>query len=502
MSQFHLLPAIILSPFAGALLLLFVPEGRRNAIRTIALAASSLALVLSLAALLLYDRGAGGMQFVERMAWVESFGIHLDLGVDGLSLPLVLLTSIILFAGVFVTWRLETRSKDFFIYTLVLVGGVFGVFMSMDLLVLFMFIEVAVIPKYVLISVWGSTRKEYAAMKYTLYLLAGSAISLVAIIAIFAYARDPVHGLGAWTFDLASLAAIHFDPGFQKFAFLLMLAGFGVLVPLFPLHRWTPDGHSAAPTAISMLLAGVIMKLGGYALIRVGIGLFPEGAAFWSPLVAVLAAVNAVYIAFVAMVQKDLKFVVANSSISHMGFVLIGIASLNPASIDGAVAQMFAHGIMAALFFAIVGLIYDKAHTRVIDDFGGLAHQMPRVAAAFLIAGLASLGLPGMFNFVAEFAVFAGAIQAYPAIAVISISSVVLTAIYVLWVFQRIFFGPRKAKWDHLEDARGVEMVPIVVLAAVLISLGVYPRAIMDTITGGILPIAQRVAALQFGGPF
>ena len=502
MNQIHLLPAIILSPFVGAFLLLFVPEGRRGVIRSIALLASILSLGLTLAAMILYDRGVGGMQFVERITWVESLGIHLDFGADGLSLPLVLLTSIILFAGVFVTWRLETRSREFFIYTLVLVGGVFGVFLSMDLLVLFMFIEIAVIPKYILISVWGSTRKEYAAMKYTMYLLSGSALALIAILAIYAYAHNPAHGVGAWTFDLASLSAIHFDAGFQKLVFFLLLAGFGVLVPLFPLHRWTPDGHSAAPTAVSMLLAGVIMKLGGYALIRVGIGLFPEGAAFWAPTIAVLAAVNAVYIAFVAMVQKDLKFVVANSSISHMGFVLIGIASLTSASIDGAVAQMFAHGIMAALFFAIVGLVYDKAHTRVIDDFGGLAHQMPRVAAAFLIAGLASLGLPGMFNFVAEFTVFSGGIQAFPVTTVISIFAVVLTAIYVLWVFQRMFFGPRNPKWDHLKDARGVELVPIVVLAAVLIGFGLYPRAIMDMITGGILPFAQRVAAVQVGGAY
>ncbi|HTP58913.1 MAG TPA: proton-conducting transporter membrane subunit, partial [Spirochaetia bacterium] len=296
MGQMHVLPAIILTPFAGALVLLFVPGKRARAVRVVALLAATVALALSLAVALLYDRGAGGMQLVERIPWVESFGIHLDLGVDGLSLPLVLLTAIILFAGVFVTWRLENRSKEFFIYTLVLVGGVFGVFLSLDLLILFMFIEIAVIPKYVLIAVWGSTRKEYAAMKYTMYLLAGSAISLVAIIAIFAYAHDPVRGLGAWTFDLATLSTVHFDPGFQKGAFFLMLAGFGVLVPLFPLHRWTPDGHSAAPTAISMILAGVIMKLGGYALIRVGIGLFPEGAAFWAPVIAVLAAVNAVYI--------------------------------------------------------------------------------------------------------------------------------------------------------------------------------------------------------------
>lgn len=499
---FHILLLILLFPIIGALLLLFVPREKTKAIKVIAALASTASLILSFAAYFQYDQKNGGMQFLEHYSWVKSYGINFDLGVDGLSMPMVLLTAIILFCGVFVSWKLDNRAKEFFFYMLVLVGGVFGVFMSRDLLLMFLFIEVAVIPKFILINVWGSKNKDYAAIKYTLYLLGGSAIALVAIITLYVYAGDPLKGLGTNTFDIVKLASVKYDVIFQKFAFFLLLIGFGVLVPIWPLHRWTPDAHSAAPTAISMLLAGVIMKLGGYALIRIGISFFPDGAHFWAPLIAVLATVNAIYIAFVAMTQKDIKYMVANSSISHMGYVLIGIASLNAASINGAAAQMFAHGIMAALFFALVGLIYDKAHTRLISDFGGLAHQMPRVAAIFMIAGLASLGLPGMLNFVAEFSVFTGAIQVFPVLSVISIFAVVITAIYVLRVVQQVFFGPRNEKWDHLTDAKGVEMVPLVLLIVVLLVLGIYPKLIMDMITGGIVPIAEKLISFNIGGLF
>lgn len=500
--EFHILLLVILSPVIGALLLLFIPEKNANAIKIIPALSASIALLLSLAACFLYDRQLGGLQFLEHFVWVPEYGINFDLGVDGLSLPMVLLTSIILFSGVFVSWKLTYRVKEFFFYMLVVAGGVFGVFMSRDLLLMFLFIEVAVIPKFVLINVWGSKNRDYAAMKYTLYLLGGSAVALMGIISIYSYAGNSVKGLGINTFDIVKLASVNYDATFQKFAFLLLMVGFGVLVPIWPLHRWTPDGHSAAPTAISMLLAGVIMKLGGYALIRIGINLFPDGAAFWSPVIAVLATVNVVYIAFVAMVQKDIKYVVANSSISHMGYVLIGAASLNAASIGGAAAQMFAHGIMAALFFALVGLIYDKAHTRTIADFGGLAHQMPRVAAAFMIAGLASLGLPGMFNFVAEFSVFTGAIQVFPVLSVISIFAVVITAIYVLRVIQQVFFGPRNTGWDHLQDAKGIEMVPIVLLSGVLIILGFFPNLIMGLFNTGVVPLAHKLISLNPGGLF
>lgn len=496
---FHILFLIMLAPIIGAITILFVPEKNNKWVRVIAAIASGLSLVLSLITYLNYDSQAGGMQFTGSYTWIKSLGIDFSLGVDGLSMPMVLLTSIILFSGVFVSWKLETRVKEFFFYMLLLVGGVFGVFMSGNLLIMLLFMEMAVIPKFILMNVWGSKNKEYAAIKYTLYLFSGSAAAFIAIIAIYTYAGSSA---GVYTLDITRLAAVNYDVNFQKFAFLILMLGFGVLVPMFPFHRWTPDGHSAAPTAISMLLAGVIMKLGGYALIRVGINFFPEGAAFWTPLIALLAAVNAVYVAFVAMVQKDIKYVVANSSVSHMGYVLIGIASLNAASISGAAAQMFAHGIMAALFFALVGLIYEKTHTRMISDFGGLAHQIPVIAAGFMIASLASLGLPGLFNFVAEFSVFTGSIQVYPVLALISIFAIVLTAIYVLRVMQQVFFGPRNSKWDNLEDAKGVEMIPIVLLGGVLFIFGVFPNLIMKMISSGIVPIAQKFISLRIGGLF
>lgn len=496
---FPILSLILLAPVIGSILILLLPGNNPKTVKLTAAFFSAVSLVLSVIAYVGYDKTLGGMQYVEFIPWVPTFGIGYSLGVDGLSMPMVLLTAVILFSGVFVSWKLEDRPKEFFFYMLFLVGGVFGVFMSRDMFFMFFFLEMAVIPKFILINVWGSKYKEYASMKYTLYLLGGSAFALIGLIAIF---MNGAGTLGYYTFDIATLAAVRFDPAFQKGIFFLLLIGFGVLVPMFPLHRWTPDGHSAAPTAISMLLAGVIMKLGGYAIIRIGINFLPEGAKYWAPLIAVLATVNAVYIAVVAMVQKDIKYVIANSSVSHMGYVLIGIASLNAAAIDGAVGQMFAHGVMAALFFSLVGNIYDKTHTREIAEYGGLAHQMPRVAVGFMIAGLASLGLPGMFNFVAEFAIFVGAIQVFKVLAIISIFAVVITAIYVLTVVKQTFFGPRNPKWDHIKDASGTEMVSIVLLSGVLLLFGFFPHLIMDMINSGVAPLAEKFVSLNVGGIF
>lgn len=500
--SFQILSLIIFTPFVGAILVLLIPSQKSKLIKAFSALVSFITLVASLLMFLKYDRLQGGMQFTENHVWVQKFGINFDLGVDGLSLPLILLTSIIFFCAVLVSWNIDKRPKEFFFYTMLVIGGVFGVFASRDLFCLFFFIEVAVVPKFILINLWGSKMKEYAAIKYTFYLLAGSAVALIGIIAIYIYAGDSVKGLGFATFDIHKLSTVKFDENFQKFAFLLIMIGFGVLVPIWPLHRWTPDGHSAAPTAISMILAGVIMKLGGYSLIRVGINLFPLGAEFWSPVIAVLATVNAVYIAFVALVQKDIKYVVANSSVSHMGYVLIGIASLNAASIDGAAAQMFAHGIMAALFFALVGNIYDKTHTRQISDFGGLARQMPKTAVFFVIAGLASLGLPGTVNFISEFAIFIGSIKVFPALAVISIFAVVVTAIYVLNVIHKMFFGPSNPKWDHIKDVKGIEMVPMIILSSVIILFGIVPDKLMGIIDGGIIPFVQKLVSLKAGGSF
>lgn len=500
MISWPILSTILLIPVLGVILLLFVPSKHKGLVKAIPIVVSTISLVLSVFAYYSYNIALGGMQFLENISWIPSFGINYSLGIDGISAPLVLLTSIIFFSGVLVSLNIDKRTKEFFIYMMILVSGVFGVFMSRDLFFLMLFLELTVIPKFILINIWGSKNREYAAYKYTLYLLAGSAVALIGIISLYIYAASPLKGIGIYTFDIASLAGVKFDPYFQKVLFFVLLVGFGVFIPIWPLHRWTPDGHSAAPTAISMLLAGVIMKLGGYALIRVGINFFPLGAAFWAPLIAVIATINAVYIALVAMVQKDIKYVVANSSISHMGYVLIGIASLSSVGIAGAVSQMFAHGIMAALFFAVVGNIYDKAHTREISDFGGLAHQMPKISVAFLIAGLASLGLPGLFNFVAEFSIFTASIQVFPILAVISILAIVITAIYILKVFQEVFFGPRNSRWDDIQDANGIEMIPIVLLIGVLLLFGFFPSFLINTIDSGLPSLAQKIAALNLGG--
>jgi NADH-quinone oxidoreductase subunit M len=509
--NFPILSVIMLAPLIGALIILLLPEKEQNTIKITAVAATSVSLILSVSAFLMYDKTIGGVQFAESIPWVDFLGISYSVGVDGLSLPMILLTSLVIFTGVFASWDMTTRIKEFFIFLLILTTGVFGVFISRDLFFFYLFFEVALIPMYVLIGIWGSTRKEYAAMKLTLYLLIGSVFALIAIIATFLYAAAP-DKLGFITLDILALGSVVYDVAFQKFAFLLMMVGFGFLVPMWPFHTWSPDGHVAAPTAVSMLHAGVIMKLGGYGLIRLGIFYFPEGAKYWAPVIALLCIVNVVYGAMVAMVQKDLKFVIGYSSVSHMGYVLLGIASLNIMSLDGAVAQMFAHGIMTALFFALVGNIYHKSHTREIAKFGGLAHQMPRVAAGFIIAGLASLGLPGLNNFVAEFLIFIGAFSVektifgfipFRLIAILGILGIVITATYVLRVVQFTFFGPRKPEWDHLEDAKGIEMVPIVLLIGTLLLFGLYPAPLVDLINSGVEPLVAKIqAAAEIGGIF
>ncbi|MFW2501587.1 complex I subunit 4 family protein [Clostridium diolis] len=497
--QFPILTSILLAPILGIIIILFLPGTKKKEIKVTAAIVTFISLLLSIIAFVTYNKEMGGLQFQETYSWVPAFGINYSVGADGLSIPLILLTAIVIFAGVFSSWKMEKRIKEFFIFLLLLVAGVFGVFISRDLFLFYVFFEIAVIPMYILIGVWGSTRKDYAAMKLTLYLLVGSAFILIGIIATFVYANN----LGIRSFDIQTLSTIEYSASFQKFTFFLMLIGFGILVPMWPFHTWSPDGHVAAPTAVSMLHAGVLMKLGGYGIIRAGVFLFPEGAKYWVPLIAVLSIANVVYGAMVAMAQKDLKFVIGYSSVSHMGYVLLGIASLNFEGIDGAVAQMFAHGIMTALFFTLIGNIYHQAHTREIDKFGGLIHQMPRVAIGFIIAGFASLGLPGLNNFVAEFLIFLGShdeprtlfsVIPFKAISIMAILGIVITAAYILKVIQSTFLGPRKEEWNHLEDAKGVEMIPIVMLAGVLIFFGLFPSPLIDLIHSGAMSLMGKIS--------
>lgn len=476
----HALTLTILTPFVACLVILLIPNERKTLMRVVAALASGITVVLSLWLCFRFDFTQGGIQFEERVDWLPQASISYHLGVDGVSITLVLLTALIIFTGVFASWTIEHRTKEFLSLLLFLVTGVFGVFVSLDLFFFFLFYEVAVLPMYLLIGIWGTGRKEYSAMKLTLYLLLGSAFILVGMLAV--YFLSPTQ-----TFDIIDLTkTARFTPEQQRILFLLFYVGFGILAGIWPLHTWSPDGHASAPTAVSMLHAGVLMKLGAFGVLRVGMSLLPEGAQYWAPLMGTIAVINIIYGAFSAMGQTDLKYVIAYSSVSHMGVVMLGLAGMNPFSLTGSTLQMFAHGIMTGLFFALVGLVYEKSHTRDIQKMGGFAQKMPGVAVAFVVGGLSSFGLPGTSGFVAEFLTFWGVWQSYPWMTYVGVIGIVITATYVLRVVQKVFFGVRPPGYDDLPDARGPEWVALVVLGSVLILTGIAPRLLTDFLNVGV----------------
>ncbi len=480
------LTLIVMAPLTAALLIALVPARAKVTIRVIALVSTVVSLAGSVFLFVTYDRAKAGYQFLEDAAWIPTFGIRYHLGVDGIGLPLLLLTAIVIFCGVLVSWRQEMRQKEFFVLLLVLVTGVFGVFAALDAFLFFFFYEMAVLPMYLLIGVWGSTRKEYAAMKLTLYLFAGSAVLLVGLLVNY-------FASGTHSFDLLKWAAIDYSHGMQYWLFLAYLIGFGTLIPIWPLHTWSPDGHVAAPTAVSMLHAGVLLKLGAYGIIRFGLGMFPWAAHKWAPVIAVFGVINVVYGAFCAMNQKDLKYVIGYSSVSHMGYVLLGIAALNRLSLEGAVMQQFAHGIMTALFFSLVGYIYEKTHTRQIPELGGLIHQVPTLTAFFIIASSASLGLPSTRGFVAELLVYMGLFARYPIAAFLALVGVVITATYLLRVLQRVFLGEPRPEFDDIKDPPAISLTAMVLLCGIIMTVGLYPEPILSTIEVGLKPLLLKL---------
>jgi NADH-quinone oxidoreductase subunit M len=488
-SNIPVLTLIWLAPIVGAVVILLLPKERFTEIRMTALAAAAFAMTLSLITYFAYDKGVGGWQFEETAEWVPSLGISYHVGADGVNLPMLALTGVVIFTGVMISWGIDDRPREFFAFLLLLTGGVFGVFMSLDLFLLFFFYELAIFPMYVLIATWGSTRKEYASMKLTLYLLVGSIIALVGILALY-FEAD----LG--TFDMLKLAEAGVSTDFQRTWFLPVFLGFGVLAGIWPFHNWSPDGHVAAPTAVSMLHAGVLMKLGAYAALRVGVQLMPEGAEYWLPYVIFLVTVNVVYGSLIAMVQRDFKYVIGFSSVSHMGLVTMGFATMNSTGMSGAALQMFSHGIMTALFFAVVGMVYDRAHTRDIPSLGGFAKIMPIPAIAFIVGGLVSMGMPGLSGFVAELQIFMGLWSAdnvawyYPWIAMISATGIVVTAAYVLRVVQRVFFGELKQEFADLPGVTFLDNTALIILSGILILVGVYPTIMMSLIEVGVAPLA------------
>jgi len=478
--DFPLLTVIVFTPIVSGLLILLIPGERKTEIRIAALAAATFALLLSLGAYIIYDRSLGGYQFVQIFTWIPQLGISYHVGVDGMSLPLVLLTGIVIFTGVLISWGIDDRPREFFAFLFVLASGVFGVFVSLDLFQLFFFYEIAVFPMYLLIAIWGwQVTREYAAMKLTLYLFIGSLVALVGGLAMYY-----TSGLG--TFDLLALQEAGFSTAFQRLWFPFVFFGFAVLGGIFPFHNWSPDGHVAAPTAVSMFHAGVLMKLGAFAALRVGFMLLPEGARFWSPLILGLATVNVVYGAFIAMVQTDFKYVIGFSSVSHMGLVMLGFATLNREGLTGAGLQMFSHGVMTALFFAVVGVVYDRAHTRDIPKLGGFSKVMPLVAVAFIVGGLASMGMPGFSGFIAEFPIFMGLWKAQPVVALIAALGIVITAAYIMRVVGRVFFGKMPAEMEgHISRETALDRIALGVLAGILILVGVVPSVMAPLVASG-----------------
>lgn len=500
---FPFLSLILLTPLVGALAIVFVPRDEDWTIKAVAAVSTLISLVLSVFVFLAYDQSVGGMQFKEEILWIRDLGVSYSLGVDGISLPMLLLCNLIGFSAVYASWNNTERVKEFYLLLLVLISGVMGTFVTRDLFIFLLFYEVVIIPIYIMVVIWGSTKrvtKEYAGMKLTIYLLIGSAFLLAGVMALYVNAYQLT---GVRTMDIESLMLVHFSDQFQILAFLLLGIGFCTLISMWPFHSWSPDGYAGAPTAVSMIHAGVLKKIGGYGLIRIGLFVLPVGAKFWAPLIAVLAIGNVVYAAVICLVQKDLKYVVGYSSVSHMGYVLIGIAALNVVSIDGAIAQMFAHGVMAALFFAMIGNLYEKSHTRNIADFGGLASQMPILSVGFMLAGLASLGLPGLASFPAEFMIFVGSFGIYPVLTVLAISGIVFTAVYILRMMGNILFGPKRPEWDKLTDIKGPEWVPLLVLGAALITFGIFPSLLMDLVNNGVAPLFARAGlGGMIGGGF
>jgi NADH-quinone oxidoreductase subunit M len=469
-------------------------------VRAISLIGAAAQLILAFVLLLVYrqERLAGNsntMLFEFDYSWYTPLNIHYHIGADGISIAMILLTAFVVMAGILVSWTMETLSKEFFFLLLFLSVGAYGFFISLDLFTLFFFLEVAVIPKFLLIGIWGSGNKEYSAMKLALMLMGGSALVFVGLLGLY-FNTDT--GNGIHTFDLLQVARMHIPVDVQKIFFPFVFVGFGIFGALFPFHTWVPDGHSSAPTAASMFLAGISMKLGGYGCLRVATFLMPEAAHAYSWIIILLATIAIIYGAFATMMQTDLKYINAYSSVSHCGFVLLGIGMLTQTSVTGAVMQMVSHGLMTALFFAAIGMLYSRTHTRMVAQLGGLLKVMPFISTVFVIAGLCSLGLPGFSGFVAEMTVFMGSWQhtnmMYRLATILACASIVVTAVYILRAVGQTVMGPvHDAHYNTLTDARWNEKFAAVLLVTGIVAIGIAPFWLNDLITPGAEIIMQKI---------
>ncbi len=486
----------IYSSFLGAGLILLLPREAKTLIRWVALLTGAIGLGIALNGYFAYDAwvkaGHAGFWHIRNALWIPALGAGYHLAVDGINFPIIVLNGFVCVTGILFSWNIEERTKEFFAFFLTLIAGVYGVFMAMDLFLLFVFYELAIIPKYFIIAIWGSTRKEYGAMKLVLYSFVGSALVFIGMLAVF-------YAAGGHTFDILELAKNPVARNVQHWVFPLIFVGFAVLAGMWPFHTWAPTGHVAAPTAASMLLAGVVMKLGSYACLRAAMLIMPGGLEDWKWWIAWIAVIGIVYGAAVAYVQKDFKFIIGYSSVSHMGFVLLGLATLNLKGVSGAVLQMFSHGIVASLLFAVVGrMVYDRTHTRQLDELGGLRKAIPFAFWTFLIGGAASMGMPGFSGFVAEIQVLIGAFAMSPWLAVGAGLSIAITAGYILNALHKVFFaeeehaagnphnhghghGEGESRWQ-LPGITWPEVVAGVILMALLVIVGLYPSIMLNMI--------------------
>lgn len=496
------LQLLLLIPVLTALATLFSKE--LKVVRLIALTGSVVQLMLCLFLLqaFLAERAAGNtvsMLFYSSYSWFPELGISYSTGVDGISVSMILLSAVVVLAGVLVSWNVQKLSREFFFLLLLLSAGAYGFFLSLDLFVMFFFLEIAVIPKFLLIGVWGSGRKEYSAMKLALMLMGGSALVFIGLLGLYFGTALNGHPL---SFDLLRLAKTPLDTALQVRFFVPLFVGFGIFGALFPFHTWVPDGHSSAPTAASMFLAGISMKLGGYGCLRVATYLMPDAAAVYAPYIILLSAIAIFYGAFATMMQTDLKYINAYSSVSHCGFVLLGIGMLNETAVTGAVMQMISHGLMTALFFAAIGMIYERTHTRQLSQLGGLLKIMPFISSVFVIAGLCSLGLPGFSGFVSEMTIFVGAWQHtdewYRIATIASCASIVITAVYILRAAGKAIMGP-VADEQHLRlgDATWNEKAAAILLLAGIVLIGVAPFLLNDLIGPGVKELMTNLAVGQ-----
>ena len=516
MTESILLSIILFAPFAGAIVLLFISNRRPLLVRQVAVVFSGISFVASFILLFAFDWQKGGYQFQQNYLWSEQLGIQFHLGVDGIGVPMVLASSILLFTGVFISWHIKDRTKEFYAFLLVLAGATIGVYVSLDLFFLYFFYEMSVIPMYPLLGIWGShtkgylemtnqdgkelrnspgfifnfarNSKEYAAMKLTLFLSAGAVVALMGILLIYKFS-------GLHTFDIPILAEkAHFDGTLATIIWLLCFFGFASIAPLWPLHSWSPVGHAAAPAATSMLHAGVLMKLGHFSIIRTNFQILPDTTYELMPIAAVLCVFSILYGGYVAYFARDTKYVIGYSSSSHMGYVFLGMAALDYISLTGAVLYMFAHALATGMLFAMAGWIYDQTHTRDIPSLGGLVAKMPFLAGAFLVACMASIGMPGTVNFVAEVMIVLGSWAKYPVQTIIAVLGIVLTMAYLFRMMRGVFYGSLSELSHHAHDTLAwVDRVPLFILMGTSIIFGIFPGQLLRVIRSGVDPILAKI---------